>query len=112
MQVGGARLGSTGGGHVGPAAGDQAPRTEAATGLVARPRLIDRLSGGAESALTLVSAPAGFGKTSPAGRLAGRRWCRWTGAAWLSLDQRDNDPTLFWTYLVAALQGVGSARAW
>ena len=33
-------------------------------GLVARPRLIDRLSGGAESALTLVSAPAGFGKTS------------------------------------------------
>ena len=48
-------------------------------GLVARPRLIDRLSRGAESALTLVSAPAGFGKTSLAGRLAGRRWCRWTG---------------------------------
>ena len=33
-------------------------------GLVARPRLIDRLSRGVESALTLVSAPAGFGKTS------------------------------------------------
>jgi LuxR family maltose regulon positive regulatory protein len=52
----------------------------------------------------LVSAPAGFGKTS---LLAD--WLAVTGAegravAWLSLDQRDNDPALFWTYLVAALK--------
>src|SRR6266576_1856570 len=80
--------------------------------LVARPRLSERLSRGAESALTLVSAPAGFGKTT---LLA--EWLAVAGAdgrsvAWLSLDQRDNDPALFWTYLVAALNtgvpGVGS----
>jgi LuxR family maltose regulon positive regulatory protein len=71
--------------------------------LVARPRLSERLSRGAESALTLVSAPAGFGKTTLlaewlAAAAAGER-----SVAWLSLDQRDNDPALFWTYLVAAL---------
>jgi LuxR family maltose regulon positive regulatory protein len=79
-------------------------------GLVARPRLIDRLSSVAESALTLVSAPAGFGKTS---LLAD--WLATDGraSAWLSLDQRDNDPALFWTYLVTALQtavsGIGGS---
>ncbi len=68
-------------------------------GLIARPRLSKRLSRGAESALTLVSAPAGFGKTTllaewlAAGPAGGRP------VAWLSLDQRDNDPALFWTYL-------------
>jgi LuxR family maltose regulon positive regulatory protein len=71
--------------------------------LVARPRLSERLSRGAESALTLVSAPAGFGKTTLlaewlAVAAAGER-----SVAWLSLDQRDNDPASFWTYLVAAL---------
>jgi LuxR family maltose regulon positive regulatory protein len=68
--------------------------------------LNDRLKRGVESALTLVSAPAGFGKTtlltewladSPADRRT---------AAWLSLDHRDNDPAVFWTYLVAALRTV------
>src|ERR1700760_1740951 len=79
--------------------------------LVVRPRLSERLSRGAESALTLVSAPAGFGKTT---LLA--EWLAVTAAdgrsvAWLSLDQRDNDPALFWSYLVAALktaQGPGA----
>ena len=71
--------------------------------LVVRPRLSERLSRGAESALTLVSAPAGFGKTTllaewlPVAAAGGR------SVAWLSLDQRDNDPALFWTYVVAAL---------
>lgn len=77
-------------------------------GLVARPRLAELLTRGAESALTLVSAPAGFGKTtlladwleqwSAAAPEGGR------SAAWLSLDRRDDDPARFWTYLVAALQ--------
>jgi LuxR family transcriptional regulator, maltose regulon positive regulatory protein len=68
--------------------------------LVARPRLVERLDRGA--ALTLVSAPAGFGKTTLlADWLAGGR-----RAAWLSLDHRDNDPTVFWTYVVAALSAV------
>lgn len=79
--------------------------------LVPRPRLSERLSRGAKTALTLVSAPAGFGKTT--------LLTNWLAdapadgcAAWLSLDQRDNDPAVFWTYLIAALQtavpGVGT----
>jgi LuxR family maltose regulon positive regulatory protein len=73
-------------------------------GLVARPRLIDILSHGAESALTLVSAPAGFGKTSLVADWLATTGADGRAAAWLSLDQRDNDPALFWTYLVAALK--------
>jgi LuxR family maltose regulon positive regulatory protein len=77
--------------------------------LVARPRLTERLDRGAESALTLVSAPAGFGKTTVLAEwLAGGRT-----AAWVSLDARDNDPAVFWTYVVAAVRsvapGIGSA---
>ena len=72
-------------------------------GLVARPRLSDRL-GREVPPLVLVSAPAGFGKTTLL-----TEWltaARTDGAlvAWLSLDQRDDDPTTFWTYLVSALR--------
>ena len=80
--------------------------------LVARPRLGERLSRGAESALTLVSAPAGFGKTTLLADWLATTAAKGPSAAWLSLDQRDNDPALFWTYLVAALKtaapGVGA----
>jgi LuxR family transcriptional regulator, maltose regulon positive regulatory protein len=72
--------------------------------LVARPRLGDRLSRGAESALTLVSAPAGFGKTTLLAEWLAVAAADGRAVAWLSLDQRDNDPALFWTYLVAALK--------
>jgi len=66
--------------------------------LVARPRLSERLSRGAELALTLVSAPAGFGKTTLLTEwLADASADGWS-AAWLSLDQRDNDPAVFWAY--------------
>jgi LuxR family maltose regulon positive regulatory protein len=79
--------------------------------LVARPRLSERLSRGAESELMLVSAPAGFGKTTLlADWLAGPA-SSGRAAAWLSLDQRDNDPALFWIYVVTALNttyGVGA----
>ena len=70
-------------------------------GLVPRPRLIERLSRGSGSAVTLVSAPAGFGKTTLL-----TEWLAADGrcAGWLSLDRRDNDPTTFWTYLVTALR--------
>ncbi|MDT4922472.1 MAG: hypothetical protein QOG01_185 [Pseudonocardiales bacterium] len=81
-------------------------------GLVARPRLSKRLSRGAESALTLVSAPAGFGKTTLLAEWLAAAPADGRSVAWLSLDQRDNDPAVFWTYLVAALQkaahGVGA----
>ncbi len=53
--------------------------------------------------MTLVSAPAGFGKTTLLAAWAAAR----PTAAWLSLDPRDNDPTTFWTYLVAALRAAG-----
>src|ERR1700722_3384416 len=77
--------------------------------LVARPRLSERMSRGAESALTLVSAPAGFGKTTLlAERLAAAINDK-RAVGWLSLDQRDNDPALFWTYLVAALNTAAPA---
>ena len=72
--------------------------------LVARPRLSERLSRGAESALTLVSAPAGFGKTTLLAEWLAAAPADGRSVAWLSLDQRDNDPASFWTYLVAALK--------
>src|ERR1700748_2968185 len=80
--------------------------------LVARPRLSERLSRGAESALTLVSAPAGVGKTTLLGEWAAVAAGDGRSVAWLSLDQRDNAPALFWAYVVAALNtgapGVGA----
>jgi LuxR family transcriptional regulator, maltose regulon positive regulatory protein len=71
------------------------------TKLVARTHLVERLERGANRALTLVSAPAGFGKTT---LLA--QWLAQSDlpAAWLSLEAEDNDPTRFLSYLVAALQ--------
>jgi len=77
-------------------------------GLVARPRLSERLSRGADSALTLVSAPAGFGKTTLLAEWLAAAPADGRSVAWLSLDQRDNDPALFWTYLVAALKTAAS----
>jgi LuxR family maltose regulon positive regulatory protein len=73
-------------------------------GVVPRARLSERLDRAAEAKLTLVSAPAGFGKTTLlADWLAGVPVDGRT-VAWLSLDQSDNDPASFWTYLIAALQ--------
>ncbi|MGH3147379.1 MAG: helix-turn-helix transcriptional regulator, partial [Rubrobacter sp.] len=70
---------------------------------VLRPRLLERLNEGLHRRLTLISAPAGFGKTT---LLSG--WVEGIErpAAWLSLDEGDNDPTRFLSYLVAALQTV------
>jgi LuxR family transcriptional regulator, maltose regulon positive regulatory protein len=73
--------------------------------LVIRPRLLDRLNEGLRSGhkLTIISAPAGFGKTTLASE-----WVTGDGrpAAWLSLDERDNDLTRFLSYLIAALQTI------
>ena len=84
--------------------------------VVVRTRLIERLneglSAGRTPGVTLISAPAGFGKTTlvsewvaaltpnpPEGRFGVR-------AAWLSLDEGDRDPTRFLTYLVAAIRTI------
>ena len=71
--------------------------------LVPRVHLVERLQQGLSGALTLISAPAGFGKTTLVSEwVAG---CA-RPAAWLSLDEGDNDPARFLTYLVAALQTI------
>ena len=73
--------------------------------LVPRLRLIQQLDEGLEAGrrLTLVSAPAGFGKTT----LITEWVCSSAReVAWVSLDEADNDPARFLTYLVAALQQV------
>jgi ATP/maltotriose-dependent transcriptional regulator MalT len=70
-------------------------------GLVARPRLRERLRRGAESKLTLVSAPVGFGKTTLLAEWLGERASENRRVAWLSLDAADADPTSFWTYVTA-----------
>jgi len=77
-------------------------------GSVPRPRLVEHLGRGDESALTLVSAPAGFGKTTLLTEWLAAAPGDGRSVAWLSLDQRDNDPARFWTYLVAALQRVAT----
>ena len=84
--------------------------------LVVRPRLTGRLSHVWESALTLVSAPAGFGKTTLLAEWLADAVTVDRSVAWLSLDPRDNDPARFWAYLLAALDravpGIGAdARA-
>jgi LuxR family maltose regulon positive regulatory protein len=84
------------------------PRPE----LVSRPRLIERLNAGIHRKLTLVSAPAGFGKTTLVSE-----WVQAMGGAtppiaiaWLSLDEGDNDPTRFLVYFVAALQTLALSQ--
>ena len=98
--------------------------------LVSRPRLIERLNAGLHHKLTLVSAPAGFGKTTllsewihsgvssraygvgeehePAGEVSPTLYSLLPTPrfAWLSLDEGDNDPAIFLAYVVAALQTI------
>src|SRR4030042_5928227 len=70
---------------------------------VSRPRLIAQINTGLDKALILISAPAGYGKTTLV--------CSWlhehnTLNTWLSLDEGDNDPIHFLQYLLTALQKV------
>src|SRR5437660_1369873 len=71
--------------------------------VVSRPRLISRLNEGLHRKLTLISAPAGFGKSTLVSA-----WVALCGrpVAWLSLDEADSDPARFLSYLVAALQTI------
>jgi LuxR family transcriptional regulator, maltose regulon positive regulatory protein len=74
-------------------------------GLLHRAALLERLSSAPAGGVTLLAAPAGFGKTTVLSE--------WRGVvdhtsplAWLTLDPTDNDPALFWAYVLAALAGV------
>ena len=73
--------------------------------VVIRPRLIEQLNNGLASGrkLTIISAPAGFGKTTLVSD--------WVAScdrlvAWLSLEEGDSDPTRFFIYLISALQTI------
>ena len=70
---------------------------------IKRPRLVGRLNSGLEARhlLTLISAPAGYGKTT---LLAEWIATHQGNVAWLALDEQDNNALRFWTYFVAALQ--------
>ena len=92
--------------------------------IVPRPRLLGRLNEGWHSKLTLISASAGFGKTTLVSEWVSERMTDEGGrqkeenlhpsslilhpseVAWLSLDEGDNDLTRFLAYLVAALQTI------
>ena len=74
-------------------------------GLVDRPRVRRALDAGRDALLTVVVAPAGYGKTTEV-----RAWCADLDAAlaWVSLDAGDNDPVLLWRYVATAVDRVRS----
>src|SRR5262245_19444010 len=74
--------------------------------LVSRARLVDALRRTLESSLTLISAPAGFGKTTLLADWIAAMPAEQASFAWLSLDEQDNNPHVFWTYVIAALRRV------
>jgi LuxR family maltose regulon positive regulatory protein len=70
---------------------------------VARPRLSGKLNEALRHKLVLISAPAGYGKTTLLSEtLHGLK----KPVGWVSLDSSDNNPAIFWTYLVTALQNI------
>ena len=76
--------------------------------VISRPRLTERIAGGAAGPLTTVTGPPGAGKTialaswAAAGTAPGR-------VAWVTLDDHDNQPGSFWSHVVAALRQAGVA---
>jgi LuxR family maltose regulon positive regulatory protein len=75
----------------------------ARTRLVSRPRLLKQLNEGVTAKLTIISAPAGYGKTTLLSE-----WVQQLNVpvAWLTLDINDNLPSNFWAYFVAALRKI------
>ncbi len=76
--------------------------------LVPRPRLLNLLNQGLARELTVVCAPAGFGKTALLADLCHRRQ---QPVAWLSLDAGDSDPVRFWRHVAAAVDRVWAGVA-
>ncbi|MBV9690109.1 MAG: hypothetical protein JO202_10430 [Ktedonobacteraceae bacterium] len=70
---------------------------------VARPHLLTRLTTGMHGPLTLVTAPAGWGKTTLLSMWQADPSSNAFPVAWVSLDEGDNDPVRFWTYVITAL---------
>ena len=100
-----------------------APRRPRQAKVVHRPRLTEKLAAGLTGKVTLIAAPAGFGKSTllrewmaafapqthatPAGSDGGEHASH-THVAWLTLDPDDNDPVRFLTYLIAGLQSFAA----
>jgi LuxR family maltose regulon positive regulatory protein len=79
--------------------------------LTPRPHLVERLNAGLSRKVIVISAPAGFGKTTLLAEFGTHIMADSVPAArrppqlcWLSLDEFDNDPVRFWTHFIAALQ--------
>ncbi len=81
-----------------------APRWRA--GMVSRARLVERLHLGVRRRLTVVAAPAGFGKTTLLAEWLTERSTEKLDVGWVSLDVSDNDETLFWSYCISAIQRI------
>jgi LuxR family transcriptional regulator, maltose regulon positive regulatory protein len=80
--------------------------------VVERRRLLDRVSRAvADTPFTLISAPAGYGKTVLASEWAGSRASHVRPAAWLTVSDRDNQPGVFWCHVFFALAFVGAVAA-
>src|SRR5260370_12244976 len=71
--------------------------------LISRPRLADLLQKSLKYPLTLIWAPAGFGKTMLLSAWGQALPASTALVAWVSLDEGDNEPQLFWTYVLSAL---------
>ncbi|HKJ68903.1 MAG TPA: AAA family ATPase, partial [bacterium] len=71
--------------------------------VVSRSRLVERLDKGLDTRLTLISAPAGFGKTTVLSEWIHQKQIR---VGWYSIDPSDNDPLQFFAYLLAGLQQI------
>jgi LuxR family maltose regulon positive regulatory protein len=71
--------------------------------LIRRPRLRALLDESLQYPLTIISAPAGFGKTTFLSTWTHSLPATQAQVAWLSLDEEENDPQLFWTYVLSAL---------
>ena len=79
----------------------------AAEGSVLRRRLIERVQAGLNGRLTIISAPPGFGKTTLLSAwLATNKNSK---VAWYSLDEDDNEPSRFFTYIAASLRPLEPA---
>src|SRR5690606_21997908 len=76
--------------------------------LVSRPRLPEQFVEGLSRPFTLICAPAGYGKTAWLGEWRNSEASRGGSAAWLPLDEDDNDPSRFLTSLVSTLTNAGS----
>ena len=75
--------------------------------FVPRPHLLERLDTGLQGPLTLIAAPAGYGKTTLMSEWRAGQG-REKPVAWLSLEDSDNDPARFWFYLISALDNLQS----